>query len=123
MGTSQDVQSSEQLASLIYECLKRRKGRYLVVGSTDLSHYYPYDLAVDMDKAAVELLQAFDAKGLSSQLATGKYEACGAGPVIATMVLSEKLGARRSKVLNYMNSGDVTGDMSSVVGYVSCVFY
>jgi hypothetical protein len=123
MGMSQDAQLSEQLASLIYECVKGRKGRYLVVGSTDLSHYYPYDLAVDMDKAAVELLGNFDAKGLSGQLATGKYEACGAGPMITTMVLSEKLGARRSKVLNYMNSGDVTGDMSSVVGYVSCVFY
>jgi AmmeMemoRadiSam system protein B len=54
---------------------------------------------------------------------TGKTEACGAGPIIATMMLSEKLGADHSKVLKYANSGDVSGDKSGVVGYVSAVFY
>jgi len=38
------------------------------------------------------------------------------------MMISRMLGAARAKVLNYMNSGDVTGDMDSVVGYVSCIF-
>lgn len=123
MGTSQDPDSSEQLAGLIYDCIKDKDKRYLVVGSTDLSHYYPYDLAVQMDKAAVELLKAFDVEGLTRELAQGKYEACGAGPLIAAMMVCDRLGARRSKVLNYLNSGDVTGDMSGVVGYVSCVFH
>jgi AmmeMemoRadiSam system protein B len=39
------------------------------------------------------------------------------------MKVCRSLGATQSKVLNYMNSGDVTGDMGSVVGYASCVFY
>ena len=93
------------------------------MASTDLSHYYPYDLAVEMDKAAIGLLQAFDVEGLIRELALGKYEACGAGPLITAMMACDRLGIRRSTVLNYMNSGDVTGDMSGVVGYVSCVLH
>ena len=123
MGTSQDPQSSKDLARLIYDCIKDGGKRYLVIGSTDLSHYYPYDLAVEMDKAAIELLEAFDVEGLIRELARGKYEACGAGPLLAVMMVCEILGARQSKALNYTNSGDITGDLSSVVGYVSCAFY
>ena len=33
------------------------------------------------------------------------------------MVAARALGANRAVVLKYMNSGDVTGDQSSVVGY------
>ena len=33
-----------------------------------------------------------------------------------------KLGANASKVLKYANSGDVSGDRSGVVGYVSASF-
>ena len=123
MGTSQDPHSSAELASLIYECIKDKHERYLVVGSTDLSHYYPYELAVEMDKSAVGLIEAFDLEGLIRELARGKYEACGAGPLLTTMMVCEKLGAKWSKALNYMNSGDVTGEMSGVVGYVSCVIH
>ena len=123
MGTSQDPVSSEELASLLYECVKDKDKKYLVVASTDLSHYYPYEHAVKMDKLTVELIEAFDVEGLVKGLARGKYEACGAGPLLTTMMVCEKLGAKQSKVLNYMNSGDVTGDMSGVVGYVSVVIH
>ena len=122
MGTSQDAEASRQLADIVHGCIREKQKRYLILGSTDLSHYYPYDLAKEMDKAAIELLEAFDVDGMIRELARGKYEACGAGPIISTMMISRMLGAARAKVLNYMNSGDVTGDMDSVVGYVSCIF-
>jgi len=40
-----------------------------------------------------------------------------------TMLAARKLGADRSAVLKYANSGDVSGDKAAVVGYTSCVFY
>ena len=122
MGTSQDPEASRQLADAVHNCIKAKQKRYLILGSTDLSHYYPYDLAKELDRAAMDLLEAFDVEGMIRELARGKYEACGAGPIISTMIISKMLGASRAKVLNYMNSGDVTGDMDSVVGYVSCIF-
>jgi AmmeMemoRadiSam system protein B len=60
---------------------------------------------------------------MMKDLGRDKCEACGAGPMITTMMLSKKLGATNGKVLKYANSGDTSGDKSSVVGYVSSVFY
>jgi AmmeMemoRadiSam system protein B len=38
------------------------------------------------------------------------------------MVAAKNLGATRGELLKYATSGDVTGDISSVVGYSSIVF-
>jgi AmmeMemoRadiSam system protein B len=39
------------------------------------------------------------------------------------MMVSQKLGAKSAALLKYANSGDVTGDKKSVVGYAAAVFY
>ncbi len=123
LGASQDPESSDRVAGVISDCIKESDKKHLIVGSTDLSHYYPYEHAVELDKAAVDLMEKFDIDGLGRELTRGKYEACGAGAIITAMQVCRSLGATQSKVLNYVNSGDVTGDMGSVVGYASCVFY
>ena len=94
MGTSQDPDSSEQLARLIYDCIKDKEKRYLVLGSTDLSHYYPYDLAVEMDKAAIELLEAFDVEGLITGACQRKIRGVRRGPLLTAMMVCEKAGGR-----------------------------
>ncbi len=97
--------------------------KVLLVASTDLSHYYPYPVAVKKDQLILSSLEKFDAHLLSRDLESGKGEACGGGAVIAVMVAAGDLGANRAKVLKYLNSGDVTGDRSGVVGYAAAVFY
>ena len=120
---SQDPAVCEALADCLHGVINTLKKRILVVGSTDLSHYYPYAEAVELDTVVRQRLEAYDIKGLQGDLRKGTCEACGAGPMISTMLLSQKLGATGSKVLKYSNSGDVSGDRSGVVGYISCVFY
>jgi hypothetical protein len=120
---SQDFAVCEALADCLHVVIKKTKKRVLVVGSTDLSHYYPYSEAVGLDTVVRQHLEAYDIRGFLTSLRKGTCEACGAGPIISTMLLSQKLGATRSKVLKYANSGDVSGDRSGVVGYISCVFY
>ena len=95
----------------------------LLVASTDLSHFHPYDRAVKIDEVLLEDIRAFDPQKLQQDLEGGKGEACGGGPVIAVMIASRELGANESKVLGYRNSGDVTGDRSGVVGYTAAVLY
>ena len=123
LGASQDPQGSLELGAFIYDTIKNRDERCLILGSSDLSHYYPYGFAVQTDKAGIELLERFDLEGISRGMTSGTYEACGAGAILATMQVCKKLGASRCKVLHYANSGDVTGDTNGVVGYVSCLFY
>ena len=119
----QTSSACQELAQSISHVLQASKKKFLIVGSTDLSHYYPYAEAKKLDNVIIGHLGAFNIPGMIEDIETGKTEACGAGPVIATMMLSEKLGADHCRVLKYANSGDVSGDKSGVVGYVSAVFY
>jgi len=91
----------------------------LLVASTDLSHFHRYETAVRLDKLVLDHITAYDPEGLSRTLDSHKAEACGGGPVVAVMLAAQGLGANRAVLLKYMNSGDVTGDHSSVVGYAA----
>lgn len=93
----------------------------LIIASSDLSHYHPYPEAVAIDRRTSDLIAAFDDAGLLAALESGACEACGGGPIAAAMIATKKRGAQRSQVLVYQNSGDVTGDHSAVVGYLSAV--
>ena len=120
---AQDVALCEKLALALFEVMRESEKQVLVVGSTDLSHYYPYNHALELDGEVARNLNDFDVQGLIRDLGSDKCEACGAGPIITTMMVSQKLGANASKVLKYANSGDVSGDKASVVGYLSAVLY
>lgn len=95
------------------------KHNVLIVASTDLSHFHNDKTARELDSVFMEKLEAFDPDNLGEALGSGHTEACGGGPTAAVMIAARKLGADRCKVLNYATSGDITGDKSSVVGYVS----
>jgi len=99
-----------------------RKRNVLLVASTDLSHYHPYDAAVELDQRVIDDVEAFDEQELMDRLVSERDEACGGGPVVAVMRASKLLGANRSQILQYSNSGDATGDKSAVVGYCSAAF-
>jgi len=88
----------------------------LIVTSTDLSHYHPYDEAVSMDTSCINSIIALDIKKAEG------CEMCGYFPVLITMRIAEKLNWS-TKLLKYANSGDVTGDRSGVVGYTAIAFY
>jgi MEMO1 family protein len=94
----------------------------LVVVSTDLSHFYPYETAVQKDTRLIKLVEDGDLTKLIRASSLGEAEACGLGPVIASLLLAEKLGWTKAKLIHYTNSGDVTGDRRSVVGYAAMAF-
>jgi len=120
MGT-QSYKDCQALAQALAEALKGKKP--LIVASSDLSHFHPYDKACKMDGELIKYIENYDYQGLARGLDSGEIEACGGGPIIATMMAAQKLGANRAKVLIYKNSGDVTGDKSSVVGYTAAILY
>jgi hypothetical protein len=41
--------------------------------------------------------------------------------VLAALIAGQQLGADAARILNYANSGDVTGDKGRVVGYAAGV--
>jgi len=89
----------------------------LVVASSDLSHFHTYDKATQLDRKTLQALEEWDYLSMARNFERRVWEACGGGPIVAAMIAAERLGATEARVLKYANSGDVTGDKSSVVGY------
>jgi AmmeMemoRadiSam system protein B len=118
----QDYDTCTRLAEALSKAMAGDQRKTLLLASTDLSHFHTDQQARVLDHKFIEHVKEFDPKGLYQSLASGTCEACGGGPVVAAMLASMERGATRCVVLNYANSGDVTGDRSQVVGYVSALF-
>src|SRR5262249_14703955 len=96
-----------------------RGRRAVLVASSDLSHYHPADVAVRLDRVVLDRVTQFDADGLQAALDLNPEHACGGGPIVAVMRAARELGAVDARTLHYADSGDVSGDKSSVVGYMA----
>ena len=94
----------------------------LLVVSVDLSHYHPYEKAVQLDTSGMSSIESLDAEVFLQKLKDGSTEIDAPMAVLATILLANRFNAK-AKVLKYANSGDVTGDTSRVVGYSSMVIY
>jgi AmmeMemoRadiSam system protein B len=117
----QSSQNIKELGESIGELFKNEN--ILIVASTDLSHYHPYNTAVILDQKVEKLINDYDPEALMTEFINDNVEMCGGGPVISTIIASTILGADTAKILDYKNSGDVSGDKSAVVGYLSAAFY
>ena len=95
----------------------------LIVASSDLSHYHPYDEAVSLDKRVIHEIEGFNSNSFLEKFEHQTLEACGGGPIATIMETAKQLGADKAEVLHYCNSGDVIGDKSAVVGYLAAAFF
>lgn len=86
----------------------------LVVISSDLSHYLPYDEARRVDAGTIEQISALDGPLHHTQ-------ACGATPINGLLVAARRHGLH-PVLLGACNSGDTAGDRSRVVGYAAFAF-
>jgi len=118
---SNDFSTCNAIAETLYHTLQDQS--VLIVASTDLSHFHSYQEAVKLDRIVIDYVKSYDPEGLFKAINSGRCEACGADPLVTTMLLAQKLGATKSELLNYANSGDVSGDKSQVVGYLSAALY
>ena len=93
----------------------------LLVASTDLSHFYPRELAERLDGRMLDLIASFSPESILKADEEGTGLACGVGSVAAVLWAAQALGANAVQVLHHSTSADQTGDTSSVVGYGAAV--
>ena len=99
----------------------------LLVASTDLSHYHPYDEARQMDQVALQAIDSLDPQAVAdspqrcTDLGLGGSDPltmCSQGAVMTALIATRLMGADQATVLHYATSGDVPiGDREQVVGY------
>jgi len=113
----QTAATARALGDALATALRGR--RALLIASTDLSHYHDAATASRMDAVVSDCIARMDADGLQQVLNARPDHACGGGPTVAVMRAAAGLGATESRILQYADSGDVSGDKSSVVGYLA----
>lgn len=97
--------------------------RVLLVASSDLSHYEDAASAARLDAVVLRHVDALDPDGLMAALEREPRHACGGGPMVAVLRAAAQLGGTEARVLRYADSGDVSGDKSSVVGYMAAAVW
>jgi MEMO1 family protein len=90
----------------------------LIVVSSDLSHYLPYQGAMAKDRGTIESILTLNAAELKKR----ENAACGKVPILVLMDMARR-HHWQPVLLHYSNSGDTAGDRSRVVGYASIAFY
>jgi len=95
----------------------------VMIASTDWQHYMPASEGWKYDSLGLECLDDFDPARLEKYLSQDKTQMCGGGSAVAVLEAAKAKGADKVTVLKYGDSGDITGDKSSVVSYVAAVIY
>jgi AmmeMemoRadiSam system protein B len=116
----QTRETEDRLGTALAEVLADR--RPLLVASSDLSHYQNRATAARMDAIVIKHLEQLDPDGLQLTLLARPDHACGGGPMVSILRAARAVGASAARVLAYADSGDISGDTSEVVGYVSASF-
>ncbi len=105
--------NSEALANQLEDFALRDD--VIIVVSSDLSHFYTYEEAKELDQKANIYFPRLDIEDAK------KVEACGIKGILTLLYLAETLHLK-GHFIDYKNSGDTAGDKSRVVGYGCYVF-
>ena len=87
----------------------------LIVISSDLSHYHPYDEAKQLDKVTCTAIEEYNIDAIHSE------NACGYIPIRGLLHYANTLNFKAT-TLDCRNSGDTAGSKDQVVGYGAYAF-
>lgn len=110
-----------EVGEAIAEAIKGIGGKTLTVASSDMTHYKPRRRAKEQDMLAIEKILSLDPEGLYKTVTENNISMCGVVPVTIMMVAAQILGAKSARLVDYRDSGDAGGDISSVVGYAGVI--
>jgi len=112
--------------------LRQSSKKILIVVSSDMSHYPPYDDASRIDQAMLKSMESLNPDAIYKDLERLSCERvrdlhcvmCGSAAMMTAMEAAVELGAKKAKTLHYRNSGDSPhGERDRVVGYGAFAIY
>jgi AmmeMemoRadiSam system protein B len=93
----------------------------LLLASSDLNHYESAGVSEIKDAQALAAFKELDGEELVARCERENISMCGRAPAATVCAAARALGATRADIVDYRNSGWVTGDESSVVGYAGAI--
>ncbi len=115
-------ESLVSVGEAIARVLGNAKESILLLTTSDLNHYEDDATTRIKDRKAIDQLLALDPQGLYDTCRNEEISMCGLGPAVAMLTALKALGAKKSELVKYATSADVSGDCSQVVGYAGMTF-
>lgn len=108
----------EALARVITESGKD----ILIVASSDMTHYEPRAAADKKDHYALKKLSNMNPAVLYRAILDYGISMCGIMPATIAQIAAMAMGATKTELVRYTDSGAVSGDTNQVVGYAGVLF-
>lgn len=118
-----ELSECRRLAEDIVNGFKKIGRSGLFMASTDMTHYESEENAKEKDKLAIEAILDMNEEKLFDLAKKKDLSMCGLPAVCALINICRNLGAKKSGLVKYQTSGDVSGDYSSVVGYAGVIIW
>jgi AmmeMemoRadiSam system protein B len=116
-----DWRRSKELADGLARLIADWAEEVLLLASSDMTHFESAQAAAAKDRIALAAIERLDGEELVRACRTERITMCGRAPAAVVVEVARQLGATRAEVVDYRNSGWVTGDDSSVVAYAGVV--
>ena len=111
------------LGEAIAEAVMAADYPVVIAASSDMSHFIPHESAMELDRLAIDRVLELDPEGLLSVVRHEGITMCGVLPAVVMLAAAKKLGAKETELTGYATSGEISGDMQSVVGYAGIIIY
>jgi hypothetical protein len=117
------LEGCKELAKTVEETIKNSDKRIVIIASSDMTHYEPQEVAEKKDAKLIRAIESLDEEAIFETVRENRITACGYGGIAAMVSACKGLGGTNAENVEYMTSGDVTGEKSGVVGYGGLVVY
>jgi MEMO1 family protein len=107
----------DEIGLALAEVIKRSNKEVLLVASSDMTHYEPREAAEKKDQYVLKKLADMDPSILYRSVTGHRISMCGIMPVTVALITALELGATKTELIHYTDSGEITGDTDQVVGY------
>lgn len=112
----------QEIGTAIAKVIAGANKEILIVASSDMTHYEPRDAADKKDHYALKKMADMDPSILYHSVLDYRISMCGIMPVTIALIAALALGATKTELVCYTDSGAVSGDISQVVGYAGVIF-
>jgi AmmeMemoRadiSam system protein B len=116
-----DLELCRQVGHALATLAAEEQETPLFVASSDMNHYESRAIGRAKDDQALSRVEALDAEGLFDTVLRENITMCGFLPATALLFAAREAGVASSRIVARRDSGDETGDISSVVGYAGVI--
>jgi AmmeMemoRadiSam system protein B len=116
-----DVQVCREVGVALATLRAEEAEPLLFLASSDMNHYESRAIGRRKDDLALDRIANLDADGLFRTVVEEGISMCGFLPATALLFAARAAGVAGARVVARRDSGDETGDASSVVGYAGVV--